>query len=223
MTVADWDEPDWKQVERLEQERAPTRAGIEEQNAFLLQRYRDFRRAADMIVDAWRQHSDVTAIALVGSVARAPWKEVPRFQPYRRKGIELWHECKDLDLAVWLDGTTDLEALRKSKNCAVSRFVDRSRGGIAGHQVDVFLLDDASGRHMGRLCEFNRCPKPRKRECLVPHCGSEPFLRRVQGFRWRSDTISADRSVRLFDRAAGIQFPASSLPLPTLRTDGRPA
>jgi len=47
----------------------------------------------------------VRAIALFGSVARPLAREVPRFQPYRGLGIELLHERKDVDLAVWLDHT----------------------------------------------------------------------------------------------------------------------
>ena len=36
---------------------------------------------------AWRTHPEVIAVSLIGSVARAPWKEVPRFAPYRRARV----------------------------------------------------------------------------------------------------------------------------------------
>ena len=213
----DWHELDYADYEqqlRLEEEQALTSEGIERQNSMLLWRYRNFRSVADLVVKAWRDNLNVEAVSLVGSVARSPWKEVPRFQPYRRERIELWHECGDLDLAVWLHSTSDLDGLRKAKNQAASSFRDELGGGVAGHQVEVFLLDSKTTKFLGRLCEFNRCPKPRKMECLVPGCGIKPFLRKVQGFQWRPETIAEERSVRLFDRSTGFVGQASSLPLP---------
>ena len=70
--------------------------GIEQQNEMLLRRYPEFRRSADAVAAAWRAHPEVIAVSLIGSVARAPCKEVPRFGPYRRARVALWHECKDL-------------------------------------------------------------------------------------------------------------------------------
>lgn len=212
------DHTDYEELLLLEEQQALTSAGIRKQNSILLRRYRNFRAVADLVIETWRRHPDVAAVALVGSVARAPWKEVPRFQPYRRERIELWHECGDLDLAVWLSGCGDLDGLRKAKNRAASSFRDELGGGVAGHQVDVFLLDYKTSEHLGRLCKFNRCPKPGKMECLVPGCGSKPFLRKVQGFRWRQETIAEHHSVRLFDRSSGLLRQASSLPLP--KSDG---
>ena len=53
--------------------------GIEQRNQGLLRRYREFHRGADAVTAAWRTHPEVIAVSLIGSVARAPWKEVPRF------------------------------------------------------------------------------------------------------------------------------------------------
>ena len=50
----------------------------------------------------------INAIALTGSAARLLWKEVPRFREYRRRGIEVWHECSDVDLVIWLDSFDQL-------------------------------------------------------------------------------------------------------------------
>ena len=61
--------------------RPTSRAGIEEQNRLLLDRYRHFRLAADAVTAAWQSHPHVMAVSLIGSVARDPWKEVPRFTP----------------------------------------------------------------------------------------------------------------------------------------------
>ena len=208
------DYEDFEEIWREEERRDLMPAGIARQNSMLLRRYRDFRSVADLMVQAWRRYPDVAAISLVGSVARKPWKEVPRFQPYRRERIELWHECGDLDLAVWLSRTRDLNALRKAKVKTVSGFRGELGGGVASHQVEAFLLDSRTSKYLGRLCEFNQCPKPRKWQCLVPGCGSPRFLQIDRRFRWRPETISEDRSVRLFDRSTGYLRRASSLPLP---------
>ncbi len=212
--IREFEDLDYEQMERLEEQRALTPAGIERQNFIHLQKYRDFRPAVDLVVEAWCRHSDVAALSVVGSVARAPWKEVPRFQTYRREGIELWHECGDLDLAVWLYAKRDLDGLRKAKNEVVAGYRNSLGGGVASHQVDAFPLDASTSSYHGRLCQFNRCPKPGKMECLVPGCGSTPFLKKVRGFQWHQATIAEDRSVRLFDRSTGLLRRASSLPLP---------
>ena len=31
--------------------------------------------------------------------------------------------------------------------------------GIASHQVDVFILEPCADRYLGRLCDFNACPR----------------------------------------------------------------
>ena len=53
---------------------------IREQNQFLLTLQHQFRLAADVVTDAWMTFPFVSAIALIGSVARPLWKEIPRFQ-----------------------------------------------------------------------------------------------------------------------------------------------
>ncbi len=76
------------------------RAAIEEQNRILLERQRQFRMAADVVTEVWMAFPEVHAIAVIGSVAKPLWKEVPRFRAFRRARIEVWHECGDLDLAL---------------------------------------------------------------------------------------------------------------------------
>lgn len=162
---------------------------------------------------AWREHPEVVAVALLGSLAMAPWKEVPRFAPYRRTRIALWHECKDLDLAVWLAHLRDLDGLRRAKDRALRELRATSGIGVASHQVDAFVLEPGTGRYLGRLCRFNRCPKG-KTECLVPGCGATSFLQQHEDFRWRPEALAAVRVLLLFDRATGQQARAAELPLP---------
>ena len=80
--------------------------------------------------------------------------------------------------------------------------------------MDVFVLDPGTDRYLGRLCEFNRCPKGRP-ECLVAGCGAVAFLRQHEGFRWRPESLAGDAAVRLFDRATGRLSYAADLPLPS--------
>lgn len=208
----DWDEEDGAEWERREDKRALSPAGIAEQNDGTLRRYREFRRAADAVTAAWRHREDVAAVALIGSLAVAPWKEVPPFSPYRRARIELWHECKDIDLAVWLTHLRDLNGLRRTKAQAL-RDLESGSGGVADHQADVFVLEPETDRYLGRLCQFNRCPRG-KIECMVAGCGEATFLRQHEGFRWRPETLAGDRAIRLFDRATGRLRYATDLPLP---------
>jgi hypothetical protein len=209
----DWDETDMEDWRLREDERALSPAGIAEQNDGLLRRYREFRCAADVVVAAWRTRPEVVAVALVGSLAVAPRKEVPRFAPYRRAKIALWHECKDVDLAVWLTHLRDLDGLRRTKDRALRALQAASGGGVASHQVDVFVLEPGTDRYLGRLCRFNRCPKGMT-ECLVSGCGVTRFLQQHQDFRWRPESLAADRVVQLFDRTTGRLIRAAELPLP---------
>lgn len=220
-----WDDDDEFDIDRwLEDDDAAalTPRGIAEQDESLLRRYRDFRRVADAVVDAWRARPEVLRVALIGSLARPPWREVPRFRPYRRARVELWHECGDIDLAVWLSDLDHLDALRRTKNRALRRLCDDAKIGVASHQVDVFVIEPGSEGYLGRLCEFNACPKG-KRECLVPDCGRTAFLQQHEAFAWRPESLDPDRTARLFDRAAGHLARAAELPLPGDRDDGVPA
>src|SRR3979411_1637683 len=98
----------------------------------MLKRQYDFRMAADVVTDAWMAFAEVRAVAVIGSGAQGPseggsafcgvgWagKEVPRFSEFRRAGIEVWHECGDLDLALWLDSQERLNQLRRATSRAL--------------------------------------------------------------------------------------------------------
>ena len=209
--MCDIDDEDITEWLRAEEERQLTPQGIREQNAMLLSRYRGFRRAADVIVDNWRTFPQVEAVSLIGSLARDPWEEVPRFAPYRRAGIRLWHECRDLDLAVWLSRLEGLGSLRRVAARAVGTLLLREHAGVSSHQIDAFILEPDSDRYLGRLCIFNACPK-HKPECRVPGCGVVKFLRQFERFTWRPESLQG--AVRLFDRATGTCLKAVDLSLP---------
>ncbi len=191
------------------------RAEIEEQNRYLLHLLRqqhDFRKAADIATNALMTFEEVEAIAVIGSVAKALWKEVPRFREFRRAGIEVWHECKDLDLAVWISSQLRLGALRRARDSALRSGYESGKGpSIANHQVEIFLIEPGTDRYLGRLCKFNECPKG-KPECRMPGCGAVPFNKRVDGFVPHADLLASVSYALLYQRGAGRLRSALDLP-----------
>ncbi|UVK44070.1 hypothetical protein BPNPMPFG_005947 [Mesorhizobium sp. AR07] len=188
------------------------RAAIDEQNRYMLERQRQFRAAADVVTDAWVRFQEVAAVAVIGSVAKPLWKEVPRFSDFRRAGIEVWHECSDLDLALWLDSQQRLGELRRAATLALRDAFERGTGiSVANHQLDVFLIESGSDNYLGRLCDFNRCPKG-KHDCLVPGCGEIAFNKRVEGFTPHADLLAPAQSATLYKRGVGRIRSALDLP-----------
>ena len=196
------------------------RTAIEEQNRYLLKRQREFRMAADVVSDAFATFSEVQAVAVIGSVARALWKEVPRFREFRRAGIKLWHECGDLDLAVWLESQERLGELRRARDRALREAYEAGTGpGVAGHQAEVFLFEPGSDRYLGRLCCFNQCPK-HKPDCLVPGCGAIPFNKQFPDFAPTADLLAPAAHATIYERGKGRL--RSALDLPTAGNDRAP-
>ncbi len=184
---------------------------IAEQNRYLAERQRQFRVAADALTAAFAVLPEVLRVALFGSVARPLEKEVPRFSDFRRAGIAVWHECKDLDLAVWLSRLDRLDDLRGLRVRTLRQLYDDHRIGVADHQVEVFILEPGSDQYLGRLCHFNACPKG-KPECLVSGCGAHAFLQQHEEFRFDPETLASVRSVTLFDRSTMFRRRAAELP-----------
>jgi len=175
---------------------------IREQDEWLARRQQDFRIAADYVAAALARLEAVHRIVLFGSVARPLRREVPRFKKFRRAGVDLLHECKDVDLAVWVADTARLDGLRKTVSRAVTALFDELEIGVAHHQVDLFLFAPGSDQYLGRLCAFGTCPKG-KPECAVPRCGARLFLRQHAGFVFDPRAIAPSRSLVLYDRARG--------------------
>ncbi|HET6622198.1 MAG TPA: hypothetical protein VFG64_19820 [Dongiaceae bacterium] len=189
----------------------PTVREIAEQDAYLLRRQAEFRLAADAVAKAFAAFPEVAAVALFGSVALPLEREVPRFREYRRAGMEVWHECKDVDLAVWIERVDNLEALAKAERRAVQRLHDETGIGVAHHQVDTFLIEPGSNRYLGRLCWYNHCPKG-KEDCLAPGCGHSKFLKQHREFKLYPDALAEGRLIRLYDRATGTLRKAPPVP-----------
>ncbi len=197
------------------------RAEIEEQNRYMVERQRQFRLAADIVTDSWMAFAEVQAVALIGSVAKPLWKEIPRFKEFRDQGIKVWHECADVELAIWIDSQHRLGELRRASDRALRSAFESGIGmSVVAHQLDVFLIEPASDRYIGRLCSFSQCPKG-KRECSVPGCGAFPFNKRVEEFAPHDDLLAPAAYATLYRRTIGRL--RSALDLPFVTQDDRPS
>ena len=154
---------------------------IDSKDRHMLRRQKQFRMAAEAVAATMSQLPAVEKIAVFGSAACALEREVPRFREFRRARIEPWHECKDVDLAVWVSNLDHLKALQKARSRALNELMADRNIGVAHHQVDVFLLEPGTNRCLGRLCCFGQCPKGKK-ECLVEGCGRTRLLRQHEDF-----------------------------------------
>src|SRR5271170_2698015 len=182
--------------------RRPSNREIAAQEQYLIERQRRFRVAADLVTAALARDEAVQAVALIGSVARPLWREVPRFPEFRHHDIAVVHECKDVDLAVWISRLDGLGALRRASGRAASKVLALTGSGVAHHEVEGFLLEPGTNRYLGRLCHYARCPAD-KRNCRAAGCGREKFLQQHDDFVFWPDAIAEGGVLRLFDRAAG--------------------
>ena len=174
-----------------------TRKEIDAQDATMWRRWEQFRRAAVRVAEALGQVPTVDRVALFGSVAKPLWKEVPRFRRFRRAGVAVWHECKDVDLAVWMNDCRDLKQLQRARVRGLRALLEEDNIGVAHHEVELFILEPGTDRYLGRLCSFNRCPKG-KPDCLVPGCGQDRLLQQDHAFVWYDDALEG--ALMLYDR-----------------------
>lgn len=173
---------------------------IKETNQLMLTQQKNFQIAADYVTSSLKQIDEVEKIVLFSSIAHHLKKEVPRFREFRRADIEVCHECKDVDIAVWLSGLNILRTLQKACSKALNRLLQERNIAIAHHQVDVFIFEPETNRYLGRLCNYNTCPKG-KDDCLVPGCGEIPLLKQHDDFTFKMDVFESDSNIVLFDRS----------------------
>jgi len=196
------DEEDPEFADLFGSRKEPSEEDVKDENAAMLLRQRRFRWAAQSIAIAMSELPEVQKVAAFGAVAAPLEMEVPRFRDYRRYGIEILHECQDLDLAVWMTDFKRLKELKRAMNRGLSPMQNTPFGGVAHHQVDVHILDAGTGDYRGRLCIFSQCPKEGRRECLAPGCGAELFLQQFAEYRFRPGQFADTSKTVLFDRAA---------------------
>lgn len=177
----------------------PNRRETAAQNESMLQRREHFRIAAQRVAKALSSLRSVRKVVLFGSVVAPLAKEIPRFREYRRAGITLWHECNDVDLAVWMDEVSDLRQLQRARSRALNDLLRDLNIGVAHHQVEIFIFKAGSDQYLGRLCCFSQCPKD-KPECEVAGCGATLFLKQHEDFTFRPEALAPDRTEDLYDR-----------------------
>ncbi len=186
---------------------------IAQQNHFMLNRYKAFRLAAERVAASLSELPIVQKVVLFGSVAAPPRKEVPRFRRLRRAKVAIWHECNDIDLAVWV---TDLSALSSLKKAAIRGLQDYEKAvqgkpfpGVPNHQLDIFLFEPDTGRFRGNLCQYGACPKG-KIDCEVTGCGAQPFLRLYEDFKFDRGCLFSEHNLVLFERRTETLGPTAS-------------
>lgn len=178
----------------------PTENEIKAENNLMEKRQSDFRLAAQYVAKAFSSFESVKRIILFGSVTGELVKEESAYRKFRQAGTLIYHECRDVDLAIYIEDFSSLNSLRKACVSALADLLKDTGIGVAHHQLDVYLFDYKSGNYTGRLCIFGKCPKG-KFVCKVPGCGKVPFLRQHEGFVFNGDKLSKDKSVILFQRA----------------------
>jgi quercetin dioxygenase-like cupin family protein len=209
---ADAEPMEWAKNEGLIGPRpAANLQSILEQDQAMLRRQQNFRSAAKAVATALGQFPAVQKVVLFGSAARPLQREVPRFQPFREKDIQLLHQCEDIDLAVWLDDLSELHLLRKAQAKAVIHLANERNLGIPSSYVDTILLEPGTDRFLGHLCRFNTCPR-RKRECEVPGCGATRFLQQYADFVLDPQALAPERSEILYQRVEWRTEAAAELP-----------
>jgi len=182
----------------------PDQQEIQDENRAMLHRHEQFHIAAEYIADRLSNIPEVQKIVLFGSVAGPLDKEIPRFPRLRRLGVPIWHECRDIDLAVWVSNLNRLRALQEARSQALNNLLAEKHIGVAHHQVDIFVMKPATDCYLGRLCIFSACPKG-KNECRVPGCGEPRFLQRHEDSEFDLRNLSETTNIVLFDRCEDSQ------------------
>lgn len=191
--------------------RRPSAKAIAEENERMRLRQQHFQLAAEYVAVEFAKIPEVQRVALFGSVAAPLFEEIPRFRRYRIHRVAILHECKDVDIAVWVDDLSCLKTLQRARGQALNYLMAEQDIGVAHHQVDVFVMDPGTGDYIGNLCSFGACPKG-KQDCWVPGCGQTPFLKVYEDFTLNKDALSPEKTVVLYDRdervLVGLSLPA---------------
>lgn len=179
--------------------RQPSAKAIAEENERMRLRQQHLRIAAEHVVAELAKIQEVRRVVLFGSVAAPLFEEIPRFRQYRIHRVTILHECKDVDIAVWIDDLSCLKALQKARGKALNDLMAEQNIGVAHHQLDTFIINSGTGDYMGNLCSYGTCPKDKK-DCLVQGCGQTPFLKVYEDFILNNDALSPEKTVVLYGR-----------------------
>ncbi|MFN0075021.1 MAG: hypothetical protein ACKVY0_00970 [Prosthecobacter sp.] len=199
------DEPDWyeevgQRIEESEKNTPVSYGEIYDEDRRMLRHQEDFRRAARLLSKNLEAMPEVTKVVLFGSTALPLWKEVPRFSRLRSRRIKIYHECSNIDLAIWVTTTARANDIRKLAPAVVNEQVDNDDHlSVAHHHYSMHLIDHRSANYLGMVCHYNQCPK-RKEPCRVPGCGAQKFVRILPGFKLKPERLHSHNSQTLFVR-----------------------
>lgn len=173
---------------------------IAEQDALMLQRQVDLRKAAVSFASRIETIPGVQKMWLFGSVALPLWKEVPRFRRFIARRVKIYHHCHTIDLALEVTDKNCAPALRKAIVANCRELVEAKRYlGVEHHMFCLHLVDQATKRYLGMVCHFNQCPKG-KPECHVPGCGSLKHVRILPWFKFKPHRLNQHNSLVLLER-----------------------
>ncbi|HOO57250.1 MAG TPA: hypothetical protein PLN69_10530 [bacterium] len=195
----DWMNERFFELDRKYKNEPPPDCEIALRNYGSIKRQREFQRAAEYVADEFSRLPEVLKVVAFGSVASPLDIEIPRFREFRRYGISIRHECKDLDLAVWLSCIDKLRELQKARGQALNRLFEVENIGVAHHQVEVFVMEPETDHFLGNLCGYAKCPKG-KPDCRVEGCGDVKHLQKHEDFNLDKNALSPDRTRILFER-----------------------
>ncbi len=188
-------------IEKRERETPVSYGEIHEEDQRMLRRQTDFRNAARAVSAHLAAMPEVQQVRIFGSVALPLWKEVAYHSRLRRKNIRIYHECSNIDLAVWVTSPANADRMRKICSHVVNDLNDQNIFlNIAHHTFSIHLIHQTDNRYLGMVCHFNKCPK-HKFECRVPGCGANRFVRILPWFHLKPDRLNEFNSQILFNRS----------------------
>jgi hypothetical protein len=200
------DEPEWygevgRLIEEAEKNTPVTRGEIAREDLCMLRRQDQFRKAARLLTKKLADMPPVRKVVLFGSVALPLWKEVPMHSRMHSRRIKIFHECENIDLAVWVSTPSIAATIRRAHSAVVNELLDNEvHFEIAHHFFSTHLIDDLTGKYHGMVCHYGQCPKRQKEVCRVPGCGEHKFVRVLPGFRLKPERLHTHNSQVLFER-----------------------
>jgi len=170
-----------------------------EENKRSLMKYKGYVYAATELAKRLTEFSEVQRITLFGSLAKPPYKEPhPYSKSLREKGVTVFHQPHDIDLAVWLSSLENIRSMRQTCN-TVANEVMKKAPGLSCNAIELFVFDAQSNQYLGRICYFSHCPKGHN-DCCNKGCGHTKYLKTLDDFTFHPDALSKANSQLLFSR-----------------------
>jgi len=174
-----------------------------------LKRHQSFIAVALMLAERLTEYPAVERISLFGSLAKPPVLEPhPYSKRLRERGVHIFHSPKDIDLAIWFSSLDNLGAIRKMMTKIVADMAEQT-SGLCDGSVELFVFDHQSGKYLGRVCHFSKCP--RYANCPTQGCGTPKYLKTKKDFVFYPDAISRVNSEILFERTPTVDLPNANL------------